>query len=85
MDNWKSLLKADPTNWLLEKENPSVRYLTLTEILDKTEIDPEVMKAKNEIILIGAVPEILAEQRTEGYARAHPSFLTFCLRGTAKM
>ena len=82
MDSWKSLLKADPTNWLLEKENPSVRYLALTEILDKTETDPEVINAKNEIMTCGAVPKILGEQRTEGYWEAPRNFYTAKYKGT---
>ena len=38
-------LKANPIDWLLERDNPPVRYLTLTEILDRTPDDPEVMAA----------------------------------------
>ena len=29
MRDWRSVLKADPTEWLLENDNPSVRYFTL--------------------------------------------------------
>ena len=32
--DWRQSLRADPSDWLLQEENPSVRYLTLTEILD---------------------------------------------------
>ena len=35
MNNWKSILKADQTNWLLEDDNPSVRYFTLVDLLNK--------------------------------------------------
>jgi len=45
MSDLKSVLKADPTDWLLEKDNPSVRYFTLTDILEKSENDPEVKEA----------------------------------------
>jgi hypothetical protein len=44
------MLKADPTDWLLEKDNPSVRYFTLIEIFDKPEDDSEVREAKDEIM-----------------------------------
>ena len=67
MSNWKSLLKADPTGWLLEKDNPSVRYFTLTDILGKLENDSEVKEAKDEIMEVGIVPKILAKQSNEGY------------------
>lgn len=57
----------DPTDWLLEDNNPSVRYLALTDILDKPISDPEVSKAKNDIMLKGIVPRILARQEAGGY------------------
>ncbi len=50
MSDWISYLKEDPTEWLLEPDNPSVRYLTLTEILGKPVSDPQVKKTRNEII-----------------------------------
>jgi hypothetical protein len=53
MGDWKSLLKADPINWLLEEDNPSVRYFALTELLDKPVNDSEVKKAKNTIMNAG--------------------------------
>jgi hypothetical protein len=59
MNEWKSLLKADPVPWLLEKENPSVRYVTLTDILDYPESDSEVIKTKEEIMTSGVVPKIM--------------------------
>jgi len=67
MSNWKSLLKADPTDWLLEKDNPSVRYCTLTDILEKPEDDTEVKKTKKEIMKMGVVPKILDRQEDGGY------------------
>jgi len=67
MNNWKSVLKADPIDWLLEKDNPSVRYFTLADILDKPESTPEVIEAKKEIMKTGVVPRILARQNDEGY------------------
>jgi hypothetical protein len=67
VSDWKSMLKADPTDWLLKKDNPSVRYFTLIEILDKPEDDPEVKEAKDEIMKTGVVPKILAKQNDEGY------------------
>jgi hypothetical protein len=67
MSDWKSLLKADPTGWLLEKDNPSVRCFTLTDILGKIENDSEVREAKDEIMEVGTVPKILAKQSNGGY------------------
>lgn len=39
---WHSRLVGDPLPWLLEPENPSARYLALTELLDRPFSDPEV-------------------------------------------
>jgi len=66
MDNWKSMLKEDPTEWLLECDNPSVRYFTLRDIVDKGETDLEVVDAKTKIMDTGVVPKILDNQKSEG-------------------
>jgi hypothetical protein len=80
MGDWKSFLKVDPTNWLLEKENPSVRYFTLTEILDKSAENPE---AKKEIMHNGLVPKILSKMNEEGYWETPTAYYTAKYRGTA--
>jgi hypothetical protein len=82
MSDWRSFLKADPTGWLLEKDNPSVQYLALTEILNKPENDPEVKEAKDKIMEVGAVPKILAEQSNEGYWETPHSLYTPKYKGT---
>jgi hypothetical protein len=41
---WSAALKGDPLDWLLGKDNPPVRYLTLTHILDRPRDDPEVVR-----------------------------------------
>ena len=60
------MLKADLTEWLLEENNPSVRYFTLKDILGKSENDPEVKKARQEIMTCGIVPRILEKQNDDG-------------------
>jgi hypothetical protein len=82
MGNWKSMLKADPADWLLEKNNPSVRYFTLTEILDKSEDEPEVKETKKEIMTVGIVPAILSRQNDEGYWETAGGFYTKKYNGT---
>jgi len=77
MGDWKSVLKADPTKWLLERNSPSVRYFTLTQILELPENDPEVVKTREKIMEIGAVPKILAKQKNEGYWEA-PEIRELC-------
>ena len=67
MNRWNSFLNADPTAWLLEGDNPSVRYFTLLDILDKPQNDFEVKESKQKIMEVGVVPKILAKQETGGY------------------
>ena len=60
-------MNNDPTDWLLEEENPSVRYLTLINILKKSEYNQEIKQVKKDIMNKGVVPKILAKQNSEGY------------------
>jgi len=62
--DWKKLLKADPTDWLLENDEtqPAIRYYTLRDILGRDEDDKEVKAARAAIMTSGPVPVIL-----EGY------------------
>ena len=81
MENWRSLLKADPTDWLLEESNPSVRYFALRDLLDLPEDDCRVQNAKLMIMQTGTVPKILTKQREESYIKNFPSFYTFKYKG----
>ena len=74
MSGWKTVLREDPTDWLLEEENPSVRYHTLKDILHRPEDDPETQRAKREIMLTGPVPGILRLQRESAYIKTYPRF-----------
>ena len=76
MSNWKAALKADPTNLLLEEDNPSVRYFTLTDILDRPQDDTLVQTTKREIMHTGMVPDILDRQRKPAYLQTFPRFYT---------
>ena len=75
MKKWKSLLKEDPTDWLLEESDPSVRYFALTEILDTSEDDAKVKKAKDDIMRIATVPDILARQKARACAQGKCLFI----------
>jgi hypothetical protein len=67
MTDWTSKLNDDPTEWLLEENNPSVRYLTLRDLLGRKDNDSEVLEAKQRIMREGVVPKILAKQEPGGY------------------
>lgn len=82
MSSWKSIVNADATEWLLERSNPSVRFFTLRDILEKPEDSQEVRQAKQDIMDTGIVPAILAKQRKEGYWETPESFYTAKYKGT---
>ncbi len=67
MKHWKSILKNDPTSWLLKKEDPSIRYWALQDLLTKKKSDPEVLEAQELIMRSPIVTTILKNQNAEGY------------------
>jgi len=67
MTNWRDILPKSPIDWLLEKENPSVRYFTLRDILDREETDSEVKEAKAAIPTCRVVEKMLSKEKSEGY------------------
>lgn len=56
------ILGADLLSWLLESENPSARYLALTELLDRSPDDPDVLAARAAIPGVDPVRSILDAQ-----------------------
>jgi hypothetical protein len=53
--------------WLLEEEQPAVRYRALVELLDRSESDPEVRRARSRTGRVGWAAEQLADQQPQGY------------------
>lgn len=81
LDNWKEILNEDPTLWLLEEENPSVRYFTLKDIICSEDDDRELVDARKKIMQTGMVPEMLKMQRDEDYIKGYHRFYTNKYRG----
>ena len=54
-------------DWLLEENQPSIRYLALTQLLDKPEDDGEVQTAKEMIGKTGWAADILVAQNPGGW------------------
>ncbi len=52
--------------WLLDDEQPAIRYLTLTELLGRSATDSEVVQARAEIARRGWAAEILRAARPDG-------------------
>ena len=60
-------LNGNPLPWLLDPKNPSVRYWTLVDILDRPANDPEVREARAAITRQPLVKELFALQHPKGY------------------
>jgi 3-methyladenine DNA glycosylase AlkD len=73
---------AGTINWLLEPENPTVRFLTLTALLGRSLRHPETREAHASIMRTGVVPAILARQDAGGHWGKPDSFYTAKYRGT---
>jgi hypothetical protein len=58
---------ANVLDWLLEMENPSVRYRTLTELLGRNAADNETAQAKEMIPESTAVRRIMEKMHPDGY------------------
>ncbi len=67
MQNWQKHLNGDSLPWLLDPEDPSVRYWTLIDILDRPDHDPEVQAARAAITQQPLVKELFALQHPEGH------------------
>ncbi len=75
--DWKKLLKADPTDWLLEEADPGVRYLALRDIVDAD--DKDVKAARRKAHREGPIAVILDNMNPEGYwVKPGPGYLPKC-------
>ncbi len=81
METWKSVLKSDPVDWLLEENNPSVRYFALTDLLERASSDNAVKAAKVKIMEVGPVPKILSKQNVGGYWMGSDKFYSSKYKG----
>jgi len=76
MVNRSGMIREQTLSWLLEEENPSVRYLTLKDLCGRADEDAEVRRAKAAIATRGLVPEILQRQGTDAYEATLGRFYT---------
>jgi hypothetical protein len=66
-EKWITELKADPMEWLLGSDNPSVRYFALKDLVDYPDDDSEVVEAKASIRDWEKVTNLFSKQRPEGH------------------
>src|SRR5438128_10951394 len=67
------LSSKDPAvNWLLDSGDPSIRSLTLTEILDRHSDSKEVLAARKQIPNGPIVKTLLSGHQADGGVGVHP-------------
>ena len=64
---WQALRHTDPIPWLLEPENPAIRYWTLIELLNTPGDSHDVQTARARIASYPPVAGVLASQKRDGY------------------
>jgi len=62
-----SMIPEYVVKWLVESENPSVKYRAMVELLDKSYDDIEVQKCKNQIAESNPVKILLGKMNPEVY------------------
>ena len=63
----KPQINENTINWLLEEENPGVRYLALRDLLELPADDPELMAAREKAHRDGPIATILDAMHQDGY------------------
>jgi hypothetical protein len=63
---WISSIKANPIDWLLEEDNPPVKYFTMRDLLDYKNRDSELIEAKKQLINYKITQRILDRQNPDG-------------------
>ncbi|TFG27157.1 hypothetical protein EU527_18890 [Candidatus Thorarchaeota archaeon] len=66
-NDWMSSIESVPLNWLLEDNNPPVRYFTMRNLLDYTKNDSELIQAKEQLESYKPIQKIFENQHSAGY------------------
>lgn len=65
--SWKNQLRKDSVSWLLESDNPGVRYLALRDLLDLSPEDKKLKSARKAAHKEGPIAKVLSKMNEEGY------------------
>jgi hypothetical protein len=65
--SWQDEFKGDSLSWLLESDEPGVRYLALRDLLDRPKDDPELAAARQAAHTKGPIADVLAAMNEAGY------------------
>ncbi|HSQ17753.1 MAG TPA: hypothetical protein VLM83_08660 [Anaerolineales bacterium] len=73
--SWQEQLNGDTLAWLLEDNEPNVRYLALRDLLGRPAGDAELQEARELAHRQGAIATVLNEMNPEGYwVKAGPGY-----------
>jgi hypothetical protein len=64
---WQARLKSDLLPWLLEPDDPGVRYAALRDLADCPAGDPQLAAAREEAYARGHIATVLAEMDPQGF------------------
>lgn len=65
--SWKNQLRSDSLPWLLDSENPGVRYLALRDLLDLSPDDKRLKIARRSAHKEGPIAAILSNMKEDGH------------------
>ena len=65
--SWKNQLRSDSLPWLLESDNPGVRYLAMRDLLNLPADDPKLKSARKSAHKDGPIAVVLSKMEKEGY------------------
>jgi hypothetical protein len=80
--DWIQVLYSDVIPWLMERDAPSVRYWTLTKLLDRAGDEDEAVEAKQAIMESGPAVEILSHYGGDGRWKGERSYYTYKYKST---
>jgi len=65
--SWQNQLRGDSVSWLLESENPGVRYLALRDVVELSDEDKELKSARKKAHKEGSIAHIMSKMNEEGF------------------
>ena len=65
--SWQTQLRGDSVSWLLESENPGVRYLAMRDLLELPADDAKMKSARKKAHKEGPIAEVLSHMEKEGF------------------
>ena len=73
--SWQKQLRGDSVNWLLEQDEPGVRYLALRDLMGLGNDDAELKSARRKAHKEGPIAKVLEHMKTDGYwMKAGPGY-----------